>query len=110
VKIKFYLKASGKSPVEEFLKSCSDSIKSDFMDALLLLEAGENLSLPLSRNLSSFHHGLHELRLKDNNGIIRVFYFIKKGDAIYIVHGFRKKTQALPQKEIELVLRRIKEI
>lgn len=66
--------------------------------------------MPLSRNLASIHSGLHELRLKDRNGQVRVFYFIKKGDAIYMLHAFKKKTQELPKNEIELALRRIKEI
>ena len=66
--------------------------------------------MPLSRNLSSVHRGLHELRLKDRNGIYRFFYFIKKADAIYFIHAFKKKTQELPQKEIDVVLKRIKEV
>lgn len=66
--------------------------------------------MPLSRNLSGIHLGLHELRLKDRAGQVRIFYFIKRGDAIYLLHAFNKKTQELPRKEIDLVLKRIKEI
>lgn len=33
---------------------------------------------------------------------------MKKGDAIYVVHAFRKRTQHLPQKEVEVVLKRLK--
>lgn len=61
--------------------------------------AGVCLAMPLSRNLASIHSGLHELRLKDRGGQIRVFYFIKKGDAIYMLHAFKKKTQELPKVE-----------
>ena len=89
---------------------CSEGIRSDFLDAANLLVNGQNLTLPLSRNLSSIHTGLHELRLKDRTGQIRVFYFIKKGDAIYMLHAFRKKTQELPKNEIEIILKRIKEV
>ncbi|MBN21738.1 MAG: hypothetical protein CL678_10670 [Bdellovibrionaceae bacterium] len=53
---------------------------------------------------------MHELRLKDRSGQIRVFYFIKKQDAIYMLHAFKKKTQELPKKEIDIALKRIKEI
>ncbi len=108
--MKFYLKGSGRSPVEEFLQGCSQEIRSDFFDAAALLTAGHSLSMPLSRTLSSIHSGLHELRLKDRAGQIRVFYFIKKGDGVYMLHAFKKKTQELPKQEIELVLKRIKEI
>ena len=66
--------------------------------------------MPLSRNLSSIHHGLHELRLKDRAGQIRIFYYLKRDDAIYMLHAFRKKTQELPRREIDVALRRLKEI
>lgn len=77
VKIKFYLKASGRSPVEEFIQECSSELKADFFDAVMLLTNGHNLSMPLSRSLASIHSGLHELRLKDRSGQVRVFYYIK---------------------------------
>src|SRR5947208_1628475 len=103
MKVKFYLKASGRSPVEQFLKNCSLEIRSDFVDAVNLLIAGQSLTMPLSRNLANIYGGLHELRLKDRTGQIRIFYFIKKGDAIYMLHAFKKKTQELPKAEVELV-------
>ena len=110
MKVKFYLTISGRSPIEEFLKELSGEIRSEFLDAIILLEQGQNLSLPLNRNLSSIHKGLHELRLKDRSGAYRFFYFIKKADGIYFIHAFKKKTQELPQKEIEAALKRIKEV
>ena len=110
MKVKFYLLSSGRNPVEEFLKEQSIEIRSDFIDAVNLLTSGQALSMPLSRNLSSIQPGLHELRLKDRNGQIRVFYFIKKGDAIYMLHAMRKKTQEIPKRETEMILKRIKEV
>lgn len=110
MKVKFYLKSSGKSPVEEFIQACSAELKADFFDAINLLASGKILSMPLSRSLSGIHSGLHELRLKDRSGQIRVFYFIKKNDSIYLLHAFKKKTQELPKNEIELVIKRIKEV
>lgn len=96
--------------MEEFLQDCSKDIKSDFVDAVALLDVGQLLSMPLSKPLFSIHKGLHELRLKDQHGQVRVFYFIKKGDAIYMLHAFKKKTQELPRKEVDVVLKRIREV
>ena len=96
--------------MEQFLQACSEDIRSDFYDAIAQLVAGKTLQTPLSKNLSNIHRGLHELRLKDRNGQVRFIYFIKKGDAIYLIHGFRKKTQKLPQKEQDVVLKRLKEV
>lgn len=110
VRIKFYLTSSGRNPIEEFLQSQSAAIRSDFVDAVNLLAAGHFLAMPLSRNLSSIQAGLHELRLKDRGGQVRVFYFIKKGNAIYLLHAMRKKTQEIPKREIEIILKRIKEV
>lgn len=110
LKVKFYLKGSGRSPVEEFLVTCSQDLRSDFFDAVNKLALGQSLTMPLSRNLANIHHGLHELRLKDGSGQVRVFYFIKKGEAIYLLHAFKKKTQELPKKEIDVVLNRIREV
>ena len=110
MKVRFYETAAGRSPVEVFLSDCSQDIRGDFYDAVELLKRGQILSMPLSRNLSSIYPGLHELRLKDRYGIFRFFYFIKKGEAIYMVHSFSKKTREIPQREIELILKRLREV
>lgn len=110
MRVKFYLTASGRSPVEEFLQELSKDLQSDFFDAVNKLSAGETLSMPLSRNLSSIAGGLHELRLKDRSGQVRFFYFVKRGDAIYMLHAFRKKTQEIPGRELDVIRKRIKEI
>lgn len=78
MKVKFYLSFSGRSPVEAFLADLSHEMRSDFVDTLVLLEDGQSLSMPLSRNLSSIHKGLHELRLKDRTGAYRFFILLKK--------------------------------
>ena len=110
MKVRFYLLNSGRSPVEEFLQEQSEDIRSDFVDALNFLTSGHMLSMPISRHLFGVYSGLHELRLKDKKGQIRIFYFIKKGDAIYMLHAMRKKTQEIQKRDVELVLKRIKEV
>lgn len=110
MKVKFYLLSSGRSPVEDFLEIQSKNIRADFLDAVNLLSLGQSIAMPMSRNLSSIYPGLHELRLKDKAGQVRIFYFIRKNDAIYMVHAMRKKTQEIPKREIALILKRIKEV
>jgi phage-related protein len=110
MKVKYYLTSSGRSPVEEFVLSLPNETRLEFADAIVLLENGQKLELPLSRNLSSIRPGLHELRFRDKAGQVRVIYFLKKGEAIYLVHAFRKKTQTIPSKDIDLILKRLKEI
>ncbi len=110
MEVKFYKKSSGREPVNEFLAEQSRDLRSDFSDAIEKISDGKSLQMPLSRNLSSIYPGLHELRLKDSSGQFRFFYWIKIGEAIYFIHAFHKKTQELPRQEIDLVIRRIKEL
>ena len=108
--VKFYLTGSGRSPVEEFLRDQSNEIREQFMEAVNWLAAGQMLSMPHSRSLSSIRPRLHELRLKDQSGQVRILYFMKKRDGIYMLHAFRKKTQAMPLQDIKVALKRIREI
>ena len=88
----------------------SSALKGDLFDAVTQLAEGQILQMPLSRNLSSIHPGLHEIRLKDRSGQFRFFYFVKRGDAIYLLHAMRKKTQQLQKKEIDLIFKRLREV
>ncbi len=106
----YYESASGRSPVEEFVQGLPEHTRESFFESLRRLENNEVLSMPISKNLSSAHRGLHELRLKDTQGIYRIFYYIKVKDAIYLLHGFKKKTQKTPLKEFKIALKRLKEL
>ena len=54
--------------------------------------------------------GAYELRVKDRNRAVRVFYFIKHGDSILVFHAFEKTSQKTPLHEIELGKKRLKEL
>lgn len=110
MKIKLYQTAAGRSPVGEFLAALPEETRLEIADAMVLLESGQKLEMPLSRNLSNIQPGLHELRFRDRAGQVRVIYYIKKGDAIYLVHAFRKKTQTIPQRELDIIYKRLREI
>ena len=88
----------------------SREIRQDLRDILEKLERGFNLGPPHVKPLPSTHSSLYEIRVRDKKGEFRVVYFIKVKDAIYILHAFRKKTQKMPQKEKNVILKRIKEV
>ena len=73
----------------------------------LMLTHGSNLGLPHTKSLSN---GLFELRLKSKEGIGRVFYCTKVGKNIIMLHVFIKKSQKIPKKEIDMALKRLKEV
>ncbi|HLE11021.1 MAG: hypothetical protein A2504_10445 [Bdellovibrionales bacterium RIFOXYD12_FULL_39_22] len=74
------------------------------------LSHGKSLGMPISRPLTSIASGLHELRLSGRAGEFRVFYFIKIGDAIYIVHACSKKKQSIDKRTTDLLRSRIRSI
>ncbi len=53
---------------------------------------------------------LWEMRLKGRDGIARALYVTAIGRRVVVVRAFVKKTQATPRAEIELALRRAKEV
>ena len=53
---------------------------------------------------------LWEMRMKGKGGIARAAYVTATGKRIVIVHVFEKKTQKTPRREIEIALRRAKEV
>jgi len=54
--------------------------------------------------------GLWEMRIKGRDGISRAIYVIAKPKGVVVVRVFIKKTQKTPHKELELALKRAKEI
>lgn len=97
---------SANKEIEEF----PNEVKKELLELLLLLGKGYKLSMPFSRSLSGIHSSLHELRLKDQSGQFRIIYWIKTNSGIFIIHAFKKKTQQLPKKNIEIIFKRIKEL
>ena len=72
-----------------------------------MVESGPNLGLPYTR---PFGDGLFEIRAKGEEGIGRAFFCIMVGRRIVILHGFIKKTQQTPNKELNIARRRLKEV
>lgn len=45
--------------------------------------------------------GLYEVRVKSGNNIFRIFCFFDEGKLVVLLHGFQKKTEKIPSKELE---------
>ena len=70
-------------------------------------EYGPNLGMPHTRALG---HGLFEIRAKAEEGIGRAFFCTVVGRKIIILHGFIKKTDKIPKRELDVALTRQKEL
>lgn len=90
------------------LKDASPDVLADVYSLFEDLMAGKTLGMPISRPLPSIAKGLHELRLSGRAGEFRVFYVIRVGDAIYIVHAAGKKKQALDKRTVDILKTRLR--
>ena len=53
---------------------------------------------------------LWEMRMRGRDGIARAVYVTATGQRVVVVRVFVKKTQKTPRREIELALKRAKEV
>lgn len=101
--VEFYKKETGKVPVQEFLLSLPAKLRAKaFSDIELLKLYGSELKEPYVKPVKGKKNkGLFELRIKFSNDIVRIFYFTYYNHKYVLLHGFLKKTQRTPPKEIE---------
>ncbi len=92
------------------LRTFPTEIKKVIGKAVLDLQKGHFLALPLSKQMSTVGIGVEELRVKDRSGAYRVFYCKKYRHGVLVFHAFVKKTQKTPLHEIEMGKRRLKEM
>ncbi len=73
----------------------------------LVEEFGPNLGKPHTAPMGG---GLYEIRARGKEGIGRSLFCTLKGKEIVILHSFIKKTQKTPKREIDIALKRMKEL
>lgn len=104
--VQYYLTSTGENPVKKFIESLSKQQKAKIFRILLAIEEYGLLAiLPHTRKLSGTP--LWEIRIlgKDN---IRILYVSVEQNNVLVLHGFIKKKQKTPQKEIDTALERYK--
>ncbi len=97
-------------PCRKEIEAFPEEIRGDLADALARLDAGLMLSLPLSRPMPAIGRGVHELRLKDRSGVYRVVYVLGTRGLVYVLHAFKKTTQATSARNLELARTRLEEV
>lgn len=104
--VELYEKVNGKSPVMEFLETLNPKERSKLIREIdLLSEFGPSLVFPHTRKMEGADNaGLWELRVKLGSNAFRIIYMMEgsEGAIKYVLlHGFRKKTEKAPDKELE---------
>lgn len=103
--IVYYVDEQGSSPVLEFLQSLDERTVARFDWSIEQLRLrNTRATAPLVRHIDG---RLWELRRTSNGNIYRIMYFFFTGRRIVFVHGFQKKTEKTPHREIEIATRRM---
>lgn len=93
---------SGEKPFEEFILGLQVHERAKAFDIINYFVELKSNNLPIKENISKhLEDGIFELRISLTDKIARTLYFYQKGAKIIITHGFIKKTQRTPRKEIE---------
>lgn len=94
--------------VEAFVLALPETLLARYLRlADMIVEFGADLGMPHTRAMGD---GLFELRIKGKEGIARVFYCTMVGQRIVLLHGFIKKSQKTPPRELKLARSRLAEV
>ena len=103
----FYRTAAGNEPVREWLKEdLSQEERKIVGSDIKTVQFGWPIGMPTCRPMGS---GLFEVRSTLENRIARVLFSFHRKE-IVLLHGFIKKAEQTPQADIDLALKRKREV
>ena len=59
--------------------------------------------------MTSIGSGVREIRIREASGAFRVIYVTKLGDAVLVLHCFRKTTQKTSREDLDMAKRRYRD-
>ena len=105
-KVFFYLTSMNREPVREWLQTLKKEEKKKIGEDIKTVQFGWPIGMPIARKLAK---DLYEVRSSLDNRIARVIFTVQETQII-LLHGFIKKSQKTPKKDIDLALVRLKNI
>lgn len=106
-KITYYISPSGDNPFSDFLDALEHSSQSKILRILHnIQEYGLDSAIPHIKKLSGTP--FWEIRILGKDSI-RVIYVVPAKFQVLVLHGFKKKTQRTPIKELATTSRRYQE-
>ncbi len=97
--VKFYKDSKGNCPVEKYLNSLSGKIAQKVTWVLTLLEELETIPKQYYKKLVNTND-IWECRIRFGSNSHRILGFMDKDNFVILTHGFTKKTNKIPKKEI----------
>jgi len=97
--------------LEEWLETIPADIKAKVLRIvdMLVMFGPHNVREPYVKQVEG-QRKLYEIRAKGTDGIVRVFYCTISGQKILLLHGFKKKTDKTPKREIDIAIKRMQEV
>ena len=102
----FFRFDSGREPVREWLKGLDRDCRKSIGEDIKTLQFSWPVGMPLARKLSD---NLWELRSRIATGIARTLFTDYSGKLV-LLHGFVKKSQKTPAKELAVAKRRLNKL
>lgn len=109
LEVYFYATDSGNEPVREWLKELSKEDKRIIGQDIKTVQFGYPIGMPLTRILHGTE-GLEEVRCHISGGQIARIVFYVEDNVMVLLHAFIKKTQKTPQKDLDLAIKRYKDL
>jgi phage-related protein len=103
----FYELPSGREPVREWLKALDRDDRKVIGEDIKDVEFSWPIGMPLCRALGQ---GLWEVRSQLPRGRIARVLFGVHGGRMVLLHAFIKKTQKTPASDLNVALKRLKEV
>ena len=99
--IEFYRTPQGKCRIEDFLDGLNDKQVAKVLWVLKLISEVEDIPTTYFKKLVNTDD-IWEVRVQVAYNIFRLLGFLKADNLVILNHGFQKKTQKTPKKEIKL--------
>jgi phage-related protein len=103
LRVVFFRTAAGREPVREWLKGIDKLDRKLIGEDIKLVQFRWPLGMPLVRKMEA---DLWEVRSHLSGGRIARTFFTVRGDEMALLHGFLKKSQKVPAKDLQLARRR----
>jgi phage-related protein len=103
----FYCTAAGNQPVRSWLKALDESDRFLIGQDIATAEFGWPIGMPLCRPLGK---GLYEIRSDISHGRTSRVIFCIASEQMVLLHGFIKKSRRMPTSDLELALKRKKDV
>ena len=105
----FFMSDTGKRPVRDWLMELTPQDRKSNGEDIATLEFSWPIGKPKCSPIQGVK-GLYEVRSSISSGRIARVFFVLIGNRMVLLHGFVKKTQKTPDRELKRAIARMKEV